>query len=127
MLCLDTPLVLDNRHFNLSGEDAFRNQLLQFNSIFDLPWCLIGDFNEIASPGEKKGGLRYPLSKYERLNKFTNTIKASTVPCKGNLFTWKKKLRTYLIYERLDRAIIRNDWMNLYPELLKVHMTIYML
>ena len=57
-------------------KDAFWNQLLQFNSVFDLPWCLIGDFNEIASPGEKKGGLRYPLSKYERLNKFTNTIKA---------------------------------------------------
>jgi len=28
-------------------KDSFWNQLPQFNSVFDLPWCLIGDFNEM--------------------------------------------------------------------------------
>jgi len=35
-------------------KDPFWNQLIQFNSVVDLPWCLIGDFNEITSPGEKR-------------------------------------------------------------------------
>ena len=96
-------------------KDSFWNHLFQFNSVVDLPWCLIGDFNELASPGEKRGGLQYPLSKYERLKNFTSYIRASTVPYKGNLFTWKKKVHMQLIYEGLDRAIMRNDWMNLYP------------
>jgi len=82
---------------------------------------LTGDFNEIASPGEKKEGLIYPLSKYARLNSFTNEINAISVPSKGNCFTWKKKIPTYLVYERLDRAIIRSDWLNIYPESIVTH------
>jgi len=38
-------------------KDPFWSQLTQFNLVVDLSWCLIGDFNEIAIPGEKKEGL----------------------------------------------------------------------
>ena len=102
-------------------KEFFWNQLLQFSSVVDLPWCLIGDFNELASPGEKMGGVSYPLSKYDRLNNFTNNINAISIPYKGKCFTWKKRIRTHLIYERLDRAIARSDWMNLYSDSFVTH------
>ena len=37
-------------------KDSFWNHLFQLNSVIDLPWCLIGAFNELANPTEKKGG-----------------------------------------------------------------------
>ena len=50
-----------------------------------------------------------------------NTTTYVSVPCCGNLFTWKKKIRTHLNFERLDRAIVRNHWVNIYPESLVTH------
>ena len=44
-----------------------------------------------------------------------------SISCNGNLFTWKKKIRTYTIYEIVDRAIARIDWANIYPEALVTH------
>jgi len=102
---------------------SFWNQLLQLNNIIDLPWCIIGDFNELANPTEKRGGKRYPLAKYERLNSFMYHINATSVPFTGSPFTWKKRIHTHLIYERLDRAIIRHDWAALYPDSITQHGT----
>ena len=44
-------------------QDKYRfwNQLKQLNNVIDLPWCIIGDLNELANPTEKRGGKRYPL------------------------------------------------------------------
>jgi len=45
-------------------KDSFWTHLLQLNGVFDLPWCIIGDFNELAKPSEKRGGKHYPLSTF---------------------------------------------------------------
>jgi len=37
-------------------KEAFWNHLRDLNGIFDLPWCIIGDFNELANPSEKREG-----------------------------------------------------------------------
>ena len=36
----------------------------------------------------------------------------------GRPFTWKKRVHGHLIYERLDRAIGRQDWLRMYPDAL---------
>jgi len=41
----------------------------------------------------------------------------------GTLTHGKKRLQTHLIYERLDRAIARNDWITLYPDSIIRHGT----
>ena len=38
----------------LKEKDKFREHLLQLNIVFDVPRCLMGDFNKLASPNEKK-------------------------------------------------------------------------
>ena len=47
----------------------FWNHLVELNNIIDLPWCLIGDFNEILCPNEKLGGQPPATIRFHRLNK----------------------------------------------------------
>jgi len=107
----------------LQDKDSFWNHLVQMNTAIDLPWCIIGDCNELANPSEKRGGQRLPPSKFRRLNNFMDTINAVSVPFIGYPFTWKRRIHSHLIYERLDRAILRSDWINLYPESIIKHGT----
>jgi len=107
----------------IMDKDEFWTSLSQMNTVVDLPWCIIGDLNELAAPSEKKGGLNHSLAKYERLNRFLAHINAISVPSKGQAFTWKNRLHSHLIYERLDRAIVRNDWLQLYPDTIVCHGT----
>jgi len=43
-------------------KECFWIHLVQLNNVIDLPWCIIGDLNELAYPLEKRGGKRYPPS-----------------------------------------------------------------
>ena len=97
--------------------------LIQMNNVVDLPWCLIGDFNELADPSEKKGGKKYSQAKFVPHNHFLDHVNAISVPFKGYPFTWKKRIHSHLIYERLDRAIVRNDWVQHYPDTIISHGT----
>jgi len=55
------------------------------------------DLNELANPMEKRGGKRYSLSKFARLNDFMDRINAVSVPFTGYPFMWKKSIHTHLI------------------------------
>jgi len=104
-------------------KDSFWAQLLQMHHVVDIPWCILGDLNELANHSEKQGGKRYPLSKFNRLNRFLDTINGLSIPVNGNPFTWKNRIHNQMIYERLDRAIARNDWITLYPDSIIRHGT----
>ena len=67
-------------------KDVFWNQLYRLNEVMNLPWYLIGDFNELAAPTEKRGGRLPSDSTFTRLNDFMNTINASTLPTNGSLY-----------------------------------------
>ena len=91
------------------------------NTVIDLPWCLIGDLNELANLAEKKGVQLILSLKFARLNNFTDMINAIPVPCTGYPLTWKRKIHTHLIYERQDGAIVCNDWLAIYPYSILTH------
>jgi len=38
-------------------KEQFWSHLMDLHQTFDLPWCLIGDFHELANPVEKNGRL----------------------------------------------------------------------
>jgi len=44
-----------------SEKDLFWDQLIELHRAIDLPWRIIGDLNELANAGEKKGGQVYPI------------------------------------------------------------------
>jgi len=96
-------------------KDAFWTHLRNLNCIIDKPWCLIGDFNELECPADKKGGPTAAPSRLTRLPCFLNSCQAVFLPVLGRSFTWKKHIHEHLIYEKLDRAIGRYDWCCQYP------------
>ena len=49
---------------------SFWDKLIELNTVIDLPWCLIGDLNEILSPDEKLGGLLPNSDRFHFLPKF---------------------------------------------------------
>jgi len=44
----------------IRDKDQFWEHLTDLNTVFDIPWCLMGDLNELGSPEEKKGGTITP-------------------------------------------------------------------
>lgn len=48
------------------------DKLTELANFFDLPWLLMGDFNDISSPSEKFGGLPPNMMKLKIFNDFLN-------------------------------------------------------
>ncbi|GAU46743.1 hypothetical protein TSUD_286030 [Trifolium subterraneum] len=60
-----------------------------------IPWCIIGDFNDVLSQADKKD-----------------------IPIEGHPFTWIKSRGTpHVIEERLDRAMASTSWLQLFPQI----------
>jgi len=102
-------------------KDNFWSHLVYLNSIIDYLWCLVGDFNELEYPDDKAGGIPARRSRCNCFPSFLSSISASTIEYQGRIFTWKKHVHGHLIYERLDRAVDRLDWLGLYPEVVITH------
>lgn len=87
----------------------------------NLSWLLTGDFNDIISLTEKKGGN----------STFTNTCFSNCIErialmdlgFRGSKFTWVKSIiRTNSIRYRLDRDLCSATWKYLYPDSLVTHL-----
>jgi len=99
------------------GQKAvYWNHLRNLNSLIDKPWCLIGDFNELESPDDKAGGPPVDPARLTRLPNFLNSCQGISLPVLGRRFTWRKRIHGNLIFEKLDRAIGRQDWCDQYPD-----------
>ena len=55
------------------------------------------------------------------LDSFLTHTNAFYLDVFGQLFTWKKRIHTYPVYERLDRAMARNEWSSIYPNAFEFH------
>ncbi|CAH9143861.1 unnamed protein product, partial [Cuscuta epithymum] len=85
-------------------------------SLSTLPWCIVGDFNDILTQDEKRGWVDHPAW---LLRGFRDTVIACglvDIPLKGRPFTWGRSLHTGdIIEERLDRAMATKDWWQRFP------------
>lgn len=71
-----------------------------------IPWCIIGDFNDMVSVEEKRGGQRQPRA---LLDGFVETL----IDCgledlgfTGDMYTWERARGTdRWVQERLDRGL----------------------
>ena len=90
---------------------------------FNLPWLVIGDFNEVMSQNEKWGGR--PINNH-RANLFKQTINNCNLldlGFNGPKFTWTNKRKNNPIYERLDRGFGNGDWFDAFPNSCIWHLT----
>lgn len=87
----------DRGKWRLTGFYGYVQNLLEEESpgillaaLFDLSWCIIGDFNDLLSQEEKRGRVERPQW---LIDGFRNTVldcNLTDIPLEGYPFTWAK-------------------------------------
>jgi hypothetical protein len=81
-----------------------------------LPWCVIGDFNDILSSEEKKGRSERPQWLIRGFRQAMLDAGLVDLHMTGYKFTWFKSLGTArAVEEKLDKALVNSTWYNLFP------------
>ncbi|XP_019194227.1 PREDICTED: uncharacterized protein LOC109188138 [Ipomoea nil] len=80
----------------------------------DLPWVIIGDFNDLLYQYEKRGGNPHPDNLLRGFGETTEECGLTQLPMSGYPFTWEKGKGTpNWIEERLDKVLATQDWREL--------------
>jgi hypothetical protein len=85
---------------------------------YDLPWAIIGDFNEIMFSHEKYGGNPRPEPFMQAFRDALDDCELEDLGFSGDPFTWKRGR----IHERLDRVVTNNAWNIMHPGALVKHL-----
>ncbi|WOH11566.1 hypothetical protein DCAR_0831055 [Daucus carota subsp. sativus] len=81
-----------------------------------LPWCVLGDFNDMLFEFEKKGGRPQPRRLLEGFNQTVIDCNLEDLGFNGYEFTWERcRGTTMWIQERLDRVMANQGWRQLFP------------
>lgn len=76
-------------HPEVSKRKAKWNLLSMLNPSLEIPWCIIGAFNEIISQYEKVGGRPRPEVQIEDFRKALEVNGVYNLGWKGNRYTWR--------------------------------------
>jgi hypothetical protein len=91
--------------------------LRELRDMSTLPWCIIGDFNDLLSQADKQGRHPHPNWLCEGFRCAISDCDLTDIHLDGYPFTWIKSGGTpHVIEERLDRAFANTEWLMLYPE-----------
>ncbi|CAJ2630361.1 unnamed protein product [Trifolium pratense] len=99
-----------------SPRDHERNEtwqkLHQMATTIQEPWIMMGDFNEIANPDEKKGGAPVDIRKCHNFNDWINDCRLMDVNTAGTKFTWRgpRWNGRDRVFKRLDRILCNVNW-----------------
>lgn len=102
--------------------------LLNFSKTCLGPWLVGGDFNQIFSPLEKRGGKPAKNSAIDTFHNYIAACDLFNLGCKGPMYTWTNnrfKNRTHLIQERLDRFLSNQTFLDIYPNVQVYHLAHY--
>jgi hypothetical protein len=77
----------------------------------DLPWLVMGNFNEILYSNEKEGGAMRPQRCMQAFRNALHACNLEDLGYEGDIFTWRRGK----ICERLDRAVCDPRWAAMFP------------
>ncbi|XP_060974183.1 uncharacterized protein LOC133039333 [Cannabis sativa] len=81
-----------------------------------LPWCIIGDINNIGNQSEKKGGRLYPSSLITGFQEVLCNCNLTDMELHGHPYTWERGKGTNNWVEiRLDKALVTSLWLDIFP------------
>ena len=86
----------------------FWEELGSIKGLWNEPWCVGGDFNEILSPDKRFKGGRISNS-MRRFADILNDLELRDLPLQGGPFTWRGGLNGRF-KSRLDRFVASSDW-----------------
>ncbi|XP_050231894.1 uncharacterized protein LOC126680759 [Mercurialis annua] len=96
--------------------------LNRLNDLYDVPWLVGGDFNEILCQEEKVGGLLKPQY---LMNNFKEALESCNLKDSGDVtlgFSWWCKRGDTIIKERLDRFVHNLNWQLCFPNYCCYHL-----
>ncbi|KAI9112959.1 hypothetical protein K1719_016073 [Acacia pycnantha] len=81
-----------------------------------VPWLIAGDFNEIKSPLEQKGGGGINEMRCRRFNNWIQDCNLLDLEASGPFFTWKgpKWAGLERVFKRLDRCLCNTYWQEMF-------------
>ncbi|XP_060182379.1 uncharacterized protein LOC132612052 [Lycium barbarum] len=87
------------------------------------PWMVVGDFNCILVPEEKKGGTIHRMSKSMPLLNFMMDCSLVDAGYIGSTYTWcNGRGPRHRVWERLDRALTNQLWNHKFPYTTVTHL-----
>ncbi|XVF24387.1 hypothetical protein REPUB_Repub13aG0123500 [Reevesia pubescens] len=93
------------------------NYLKRFDVFDNMPWMLIGDFNQICSNSEKQGGLPESKNNMAAFLEVFSVRNLVDLGAQGPKFTWSNEHKDgSLILKRLDRALCNLEWRHFFPD-----------
>lgn len=81
----------------------------------NFPWYLIGDFNNVTSQQDKRGGHSYPNWLIKGFNDCLRDTELQDLDIMGHQYTWERGRNTEHWTEiRLDRVLANTAWLNMF-------------
>lgn len=74
------------------------------------PWCLIGDYNNVAKAQDRIGGKMVTEAEYTDFSDMLEQTGLAEMHSQGDYFTWSNKHVEGTIYSRIDRVLANVLW-----------------
>ena len=97
---------------NRAFRDRTWNLLRRLAVLSSLPWCVMGDLNNIAHASNQRGGRPYPSSLIQVFQQSLIDCDLCDLDLHGHQFTWERSRGTSnWIESRLERCLINTSWL----------------
>ncbi|KAK8575406.1 hypothetical protein V6N12_063079 [Hibiscus sabdariffa] len=103
------------------NKQKFWEKLASLRNDVNVKWCVIGDFNVVASPEEKCGGNPFDHNSAKWYYDFLDQTYLMEIPSSGGSFTWSnQRSNEEAILEKLDRVLSSLEWNFLFPKAISI-------
>lgn len=106
-----------------AGRESFHEYVENMAGYIQIPWLLIGDFNQVAQQDDKRGGRLARGCGYNRMRRMIDTCCLIGVDFSGPRFTWTNgQPERFLIEQRLDQAWCNDLWQERFGSMVLQHL-----
>ncbi|KAL4353918.1 hypothetical protein GQ457_06G009460 [Hibiscus cannabinus] len=102
-------------------KQKFWGTLASLRNDINAKWCVIGDFNVVASLKEKCGGNLFDHNSAKWYFEFLDQTYLMEIPSSGGSFTWSnQQSNDEAILEKLDRVLSSLEWNFVFPKAISI-------
>lgn len=94
----------------LPERESLWEEIISFAKTVDKPWVLLGDFNNVLTRGERRGGVPVSLNEVQGFQNCVETCEVIDLKQYGYQFTWSnRQIGDSRIVSKIDRIMGNED------------------